>query len=320
MIRYYVLEEGKVKPSKATDLAKITWCDVLQPTDNEVIEVAQKFNINMDDLEDCLEETERPRYNYDYVLKNNSLLLQLIYSIEIDQMNPPSVPVGVFITPQGKLITIHDPMPKGFETVVETLNRKQIPDVNFLTLEIIHFLFSYLDSTSQKLSTHVKSMQAEIMKSKNITGIRQPFQTNSYIIFFNTTVLANLSAIKAFYFRNQATFEKNLILLEKFNDVQADIEQIYSFTSIIQSVLANSLDAYASVINFNLTQIMKVVGSISLILMIPTIIASYYGMNVGLPGGGSPESGTLGTFFLIITISFAISFLIWWIFRKNNWL
>jgi len=320
MIRYYTLEDGKIKPSKATDLSKIIWCDILQPTDNEMIEIAQKFNINMDDLEDCLEETERPRYNYDYVLKNTSLLLQIIYTIEIDIIHPPSVPIGLFLTPQGKLITIHDTMPKNYEMLMETLNRKQISDVYFLIIEILHFLVLQLDATTQKLATHIKAMQETIMKSLTVAGIRQPFLTNSYVIFFNTTILADLNAIKTFYTRNQPVFEKNLPLLEKFNDMQADLEQVYSFTSIIRDVLANSLDAYASVINLNLTQIMKVVGSITLILTIPMIIASYYGMNVGLPGGDDPESGNFNTFFLIIVISFALSFIIWWIFRKNKWL
>jgi magnesium transporter len=85
-------------------------------------------------------------------------------------------------------------------------------------------------------------------------------------------------------------------------------------------VLANSLDAYGGVINNRLTQTMKVVGSLSLILMIPTIIASFYGMNVGLPGGSDPTGGDHLTFFFIIAFSFVISFAIWIFFRKNKWL
>src|SRR4030042_2180377 len=288
MIRYYHLEDGKIKPSRGTELNRITWCDALQPTDNEMIEIAQKFNINLDDLEDCMEESERPRYNYDVLLKNNFLILHVVHSAEFDLSQSPTVPMGIFLTSQGKLLTVHPTLPRHFENMIDILGRQNIKDTYYLLLEIAHFFFDQLDNMAQQLARNVRQMQTRILKSRNVGDIQEPFQVNSYLIMFITSVLGNTNAFKLFYHKNSGYFEKNLELLEKYNDNQTDIEQIYAFTSIIRDVLANSLDAYGGVINNNLSQIMTVVGSISLILMIPTIIASFYGMNVGLPGGGDP--------------------------------
>ncbi len=320
MIRYYYLEDGKIKPSKGIELEKITWCDVLQPTDNEMIEIAQKFNINLDDLEDCIDETSRPRFNYDVLLKNNLLILHVVQNSEFDIKMQPTIPMGVFLTSQGKVITMHSSLPKHFENMIDILGRRNVKDPLFLLLEIAHFLIDQLDNLSQTLARHVREMQTHILQSTVVGEVQEPFIINSYLILFNTSVLGDSNAMKLFFHKNAGLMEKNLELLEKYNDTQTDIDQIYAFTAIIRDVLANSLDAYNGIINNRLTAVMKVVGSISLILMIPTIIASFYGMNVSLPGGGDPEGLNHLTFYIILGLSFLVSGGIWFFFRKRNWL
>jgi len=171
---------------------------------------------------------------------------------------------------------------------------------------------------SQIIAMNIKELQDQILKTQNVGAIQKPFQLNSYVIFFNTAAFGNLNAIRALYHKNKAIFDKNVYLIEHIDEIITDTEQVYNFSSIYRDLLTNTLDAYASVINNNLSRVMKVVGSISLILMIPTMIASYYGMNVFLPGGNIQGDTTI--FFLILIISFAISFLIWIYFRKVNWL
>lgn len=321
MIRYYFLEDGKIKPSKGIDLDHITWCDALQPTDNEMIEIAQKFNINLDDLEDCIDETSRPRYNYDVLLKNNLLILHVAHSSEFNIKQQPTIPMGIFLTAHGKIITMHSTLPRHFENMIDVLGRRILKDPLFLVLEIAHFFIDQLDNLAQTLARHVREMQTNILQTKKMIGeVQEPFQVNSYLILFNTSVLGDSNALKLFFHRNAGGMEKNLELLEKYNDTQTDIDQIYAFTAIIRDVLANSLDAYNGVLNNRLTVVMKVVGSLSLILMIPTIIASFYGMNVGIPGGGDPAGPDHVTFYLILGLSFLLSAVTWIFFRKKEWL
>jgi magnesium transporter len=63
-------------------------------------------------------------------------------------------------------------------------------------------------------------------------------------------------------------------------DVEIELRQAQEMTNIYSDILTGTMDAYASVISNNMNNIMKQMTSISIILMIPTVIASFYGMNV----------------------------------------
>jgi magnesium transporter len=319
MIRCYLLENNKVKPSPEFNVEKIIWCDALEPTDDELITISQKFNINIEDLQDCLDQSERPRFNYDYKLKNNFLLLRAIQSFEIDMTDRGvTAPIGIIFTNQQKLVTIHSSLAQTFNAAIDLINRGSIENPWYLITEIIHILVKQMDQVAQRIATKILDIQDSILKYQMAGEIQQPFQLNSYLIFYNTSMLANDNAIKSFFTRHKHIFETDIPLLENYDDVMTDIDQVYHYTSIYRDQFSNIIDAFASVINNNLSNVMKVVGSISLILMIPTLIASIYGMNVGLPGGAT--EGDYVTLIIILVLSFILSFITWFYFRRRNWL
>ena len=318
MIRCYFLENNKVKPSPEFNVEKITWCDALEPTDDELITLSQKFNINIEDLQDCLDQAERPRFNYDYKLKNNFLLLRAIQSFEVDVTKRATTPVGIIFTNQQKIVTIHSALAQNFNDEIDLINRHSIENAWFLITEIIHILVRQLDQVAQRIATIILDLQDTILKYQRAKEVKQPFQLNSFLIFFNTSMLGNANTIKSFFTRHKHIFETDIPLLENYDDVMTDIDQVYSYTSIYRDQFSNIIDGLASVINNSLSNVMKVVGSISLILMIPTLIASIYGMNVGLPGGNA--AGDHITFFIILLLSFASSIASWYYFRKRGWL
>ena len=80
------------------------------------------------------------------------------------------------------------------------------------------------------------------------------------------------------------------------------------------NVLSGVMDAFASVISNNLNVVLKFLTSITIILMIPTLVASIYGMNVELPFQHSPHA-----FFITIGLSFCLSSVGVLIFLKNKW-
>lgn len=70
---------------------------------------------------------------------------------------------------------------------------------------------------------------------------------------------------------------------DKLEDVIIDNRQAIEMADIYSNILSGMMDAYASVISNNLNMVMKILTSITIILMIPTLIASIYGMNIELP-------------------------------------
>jgi magnesium transporter len=100
-----------------------------------------------------------------------------------------------------------------------------------------------------------------------------------------------------------------------FDDVQVEYQQALFMARTMQTVMAEMTGALASLISNNLNIVMKFLAAVTIVLTIPTIIASIYGMNVGLPG----ES--FGLMFLVVVIVAALLALgvAWW-FRRRGWL
>lgn len=96
-------------------------------------------------------------------------------------------------------------------------------------------------------------------------------------------------------------------------DVEIELRQAEETTNVYSNILTGMMDAYASVISNNLNVIMKRLTSISIILMIPTLVASLYGMNVP----NNLQASPLG-FWIILLMSLFISILGVFIFKKRN--
>lgn len=101
---------------------------------------------------------------------------------------------------------------------------------------------------------------------------------------------------------------------ELLEDVETELKQAHLTVNIYSDILTGTMDAFASIISNNVNTIMKRMTSISIILMVPTLIASFYGMNVPVYGEGMPHA-----FALIVLVSIALSALSFLIFRKIKW-
>ncbi len=128
-------------------------------------------------------------------------------------------------------------------------------------------------------------------------------------------MLGNNNAFQSFITKNKAMLDQSPQLAEKVDDLRADIEQVLQISSIYQEQVRNMLEQVTNITNISLNRVLKTVGSISLIVSIPTLISSFYAMNLRLPAQDLDWG-----FFLVMGISFVISAAIWLLFRKFKWL
>ena len=84
--------------------------------------------------------------------------------------------------------------------------------------------------------------------------------------------------------------------------------------NIYTNILSSTLDAFASIISNNLNNVMKRLTSITIILSLPALVTSIYGMNVDIP-----YSHTTHAFYIPVVLSIAISIIIAWYFMKKKW-
>jgi magnesium transporter len=107
-------------------------------------------------------------------------------------------------------------------------------------------------------------------------------------------------------------FEEDEDLLE---DVLTETQQAIEMTNISSNILSSMMDAFASIISNNLNSVMKFLASITIIVSLPTLIASFFGMNVSLPF----EDHTLA-FLVVVFFAVAVTTVVGIIFWRRDWL
>jgi magnesium transporter len=98
-------------------------------------------------------------------------------------------------------------------------------------------------------------------------------------------------------------------------DVLVEFRQAAETSAVASDILSQMMDAFASIISNNLNVVMKFLASLTLIVAVPTLVASFYGMNVGLPGAHSPAA-----FAVLAGVSAMASIALAWLFARRRWL
>ena len=101
---------------------------------------------------------------------------------------------------------------------------------------------------------------------------------------------------------------------EFLDDLIVETSQALEMANTYTTILSSTLDAFASIISNNLNAVMKRLTSITIILSLPALVTSIYGMNVPIPGQNLPHS-----FYVPVIISLALSIIISVYFMKKKW-
>lgn len=131
------------------------------------------------------------------------------------------------------------------------------------------------------------------------------------LVYFNTGIRGNealISRLRTIYMNS------DLFDMEMVEDVHIEMQQALNMVSIYSNILTGSMEAFGSIISNNLNLIMKRMTSITIILQVPTLIASLYGMNVSLPIDDKPWA-----FVAILQLSIALSCAAFFVFKKIKW-
>jgi magnesium transporter len=90
---------------------------------------------------------------------------------------------------------------------------------------------------------------------------------------------------------------------DRLEELEVDLDQQMGLSAIYRDLINNAMNAYDTIVGHNLSKVMKTLTSISLIVSVPTLIASLYGMNVGLPLESDPLAFVIISLFsLTITV------------------
>ena len=158
----------------------------------------------------------------------------------------------------------------------------------------------------------VDVLEDQLQQSTRNKEVLELLKYQKSLTYFTTALKSNELMMERLQ-RSQIfkTYADDEDLLE---DVLTENQQAIEMTNITTNILSSTMDAFASIISNNLNAVMKFLASITIILMLPTLITSFFGMNVDLPYMGTYE------FWAILILSVVISFSVGLYFAKRDWL
>ena len=254
------------------------WVNISQPTTEEINRLVSEFHVPQDIIQDIMDMDERPRVEYD----DDWSLVIIRVPVSSTENGVPfhTVPLGIFMTEEATitLCSVHNEV-LFFEQ--PSLYREQYQQVN----DILNFLLKLFLRSATVYSRYLKqinqqtsSIEQDLEKSIRNKELNKLLKMEKCLVYFITSLKANeLVLTKLRNSKRNSISELNEDLLE---DAIIENKQALEMAQIYSDIQAGMMDAFASVISNNLNVVMKQLTSISIILMIPTLIASLYGMNV----------------------------------------
>ena len=285
------------------------WIQVTCPTEEDQHELEEKFNIPDYFMSDISDTDERARYEYDdgWML----IILRIPYVKEIRSRTPyTTVPLGI-IHKRDVTITVCF-----YETnmMIDFVSFQQKRGEGFTDhVDMIFRLFLssavwYLKRLKQ-ISMLIDKAKRNLDREVNNESLIGLSRLQDSLTYFQTSIRGNENLLQKLKFKLQID-ELDADLIE---DVNIEMSQARETTSIYSDILESTMDTYSSIINNNMNTVMRTLTSVTIIMMIPTLVTSMFGMNLV----NGMEEKPWG-FVLAMIISVAISSMAWWFFRHKR--
>ncbi|MGM9525159.1 MAG: magnesium transporter CorA family protein [Peptococcaceae bacterium] len=263
------------------------WVNLISPTAEEVKDVSQHFDIELQDMISALDEDERARVDADddYTL----IIIDVPYREEEDGRDAyGTVPMAIILgdKQQKYIITIclrEIPL-------VEDFSRGKIK--KFYTYKKTRFIIQILYRNATYYLQYLRMLERssgkieqELHKSTRNEELFQLLSLDKSLVYLSNSLRANeLVLERLMRLESVKKYPEDEELLE---DAIVENKQAIEMANVYSSILDVTMEAYSSVISNNLNSVMKVLTSITIILTIPTMIFSFFGMNVPLPLQGA---------------------------------
>ncbi len=286
MVKYYRSIEGKVRELEYREEG--CWISVINPTETEISDIEEDLNIDRDYIRAALDEEETSRIESD----DGVTLIVVDYPVS-EQDNDPDKTLLYSTTPMAIIITdrnvitvsakenvVIDEIAKGVVKGIHT-NLK----TRFVFTILLRIAARYLQYLKQidKISNYVEGKMYLSMKNK---GLIQLLGLEKSLVYFSTSLKANEGVLeKLMRGRFLKLYEDDQDLLD---DVIIEVKQAIEMTGIYSNILNGTMDTFASIISNNLNIVMKRMTTITIIIAVPTIVFSFYGMNLNENAGGLP--------------------------------
>ena len=301
------------KTIKTKQYQKGNWINLVAPSEEEIKTVCENVQIKEDFIRYALDYEEKARIDIEDEDNTTLFIIDVpILDKEGDALIYSTMPIGIIFVRDDYFITVSIKK----NEIIQNLNPNQRK--NLSTYKKSRFLLQILYENSSLYLNLLKKINKETeiaesvlktsMKNKELLKL---LSLEKSLVYFTTSLKANeLVMEKTMRGKIIKLYEEDEDILE---DAIIENKQAIEMAKIYSDILNGTMDTYASIISNNLNGVMKFLTSITIILAIPTMVASYWGMNVPVPMQNSPWG-----FGLIILFSIIIALLVTlWLNKKQ---
>lgn len=295
---------------------KGNWINMIAPTEEEIKLVCKKLKIQEDFIRDSLDFEEKARIDYEEDDDTTLFVIDVpIMEKENNEEIHSTMPLGMIVVRDDYFITVSLKQNKIIaeleksklkNTVITYKKSRMILQVFYKNAEI------YL-SELKKINREKEKTEKELNSSMKNKELLKMLSLEKSLVYFTTSLKSNEVVMeKTLRGKVIKLYEEDEDLLE---DAIIENKQAMEMAKIYSDILSGTMDTYASIISNNLNIVMKVLTTITIILSIPTIIGSYWGMNVPVPFTQNPFG-----FYIVVALSLLIAIITYLVFKKRNML
>lgn len=285
------------------------WVKVIDPTPDE-IEQLINWGVDIEYINYSLDLDEMPRIERDE--EYTFILLRIPHKQLESDVPYTTIPLGIMI--RGNMIVtickydkeMFKVLANGKYRMLKTGKRYRFALYIFLetaTRYLVHL---------REINRMTETIEDQLQKSTRNRELMELLKYQKSLTYFATALRSNevmMERVQRMQIFNY--YEEDQDLLE---DVLTENQQAIQMTSINTEILSSMMDAFASIISNNLNVVMKALAAITIVLNVPTIVASFYGMNVALPGEDQPFA-----FLTVFGIAIGLTAIATYIFYKRDW-
>lgn len=311
MLQIFRTVDGKV--SEETEIQNGDWVALTNPTAAELLDISARYDIDIDDLKAPLDEEERARVEI-----TDTYTLIIVDIPVIEERNDKdwygTIPVGIIMTNEviftvclqetQVLTAFMDGRVRNFHTYMKTR----------FVLQILYKNASWYLHYLRIIDRKSEDVEQKLHESSKNQEIIELLELQKSLVYFTTALRSNEMVLeKLLRTPSVKKYPEDEDLLE---DVIIENKQAIEMANIYSGILGTTMDAVASMISNNLNIVMKLLAAVTIVLSIPTMVSSFYGMNVnpdGMPFAKNPYG-----FWIVLVIAGGLSGICAWILSKKK--
>lgn len=315
MFRMYNTDLITNKTEEVTEYKRGNWINMIAPSDEEIQTVCENLKIQEDFIRYALDPEERARIDYEEDDGTTLILADVpIIESDEDQKEYSTIPVGFIIVRDEYFITVSLMENEVIRRMNPMINRSVATyKKSRLVLQCLYVNSEIYLNLLKTINRETEIAEKELRQTRKNKSLLRLLSLEKSLVYFTTSLKANEVVMERMN-RGKVIklYEEDEDLLE---DVLIENKQAMEMSKIYSDILSGVMDAYSSIISNNLNGVMKILTAITIIISVPTMISSFWGMNVRVPMQDNPWG-----FAIILIASILIGVIVTIVLKKKNYL